>query len=477
MSGTAPGSEPSLPILHFPDWECLPYDVVSPHQGIVSERLETLYRLPTLTRGILLAAAGTLMHRIAPREYVTAHSFLLRRGERLDVAGLRTTLTHAGYAAVSQVMEPGEFAVRGGVIDLFPTGNPAPYRLDLFSDEVESIREFDPANQRSGRSLEEIRLLPAREFPLTDEAIQRFRQSFRTRFEGDPQKTVVYRDVSKGLAPAGVEYYLPLFFPQTATIFDYLPASTICLLEADVEHAARDFEHETGQRYQDLRHDRERPLLAPEEIMLTAAQFQERLREKACASSSLISKRMKPGPRIWWIKSWPMTPRRHPRFPWTTNLKNPTARYSIISMGRTSACCWWRKRREGGKHCGNYCGRAGGPLPTQPHGMTFCVAMRTLVLPRQTSNAACDYRHWASASSPNRNSTASVPCSGAGAERRAIPRPSSAACRSCAWATRWSTKIMVLGAISACKPSTLATAGTNFSHLSMLTATSFTCRC
>ena len=125
-AGTVPGGEPPLPILHFPDWECLPYDVVSPHQGIVSERLETLYRLPTLARGILLAAAGTLMHRIAPREYVTAHSFLLRRGERLDVAGLRTTLTHAGYAAVSQVMEPGEFAVRGGVIDLFPTGNPAP---------------------------------------------------------------------------------------------------------------------------------------------------------------------------------------------------------------------------------------------------------------------------------------------------------------------------------------------------------------
>ena len=265
MSEAALGNESSLPVLHFPDWECLPYDVVSPHQGIVSERLETLYRLPTLTRGILLAAAGTLMHRIAPREYVAAHSFLLRRGERLDVTGLRTTLTHAGYAAVSQVMEPGEFAVRGGVIDLFPTGNPTPYRLDLFGDEVESIREFDPASQRSGRSLEEIRLLPAREFPLTDEAIQRFRQSFRTRFEGDPQKAVVYRDVSKGLAPAGVEYYLPFFFPQTATIFDYLPASTICLLEAGVEHAARDFEHETGQRYQELRHDRERPLLAPEE--------------------------------------------------------------------------------------------------------------------------------------------------------------------------------------------------------------------
>ncbi len=281
MTEAAGSGEPSLPILHFPDWECLPYDVVSPHQGIVSERLETLYRLPTLPRGILIAAAGTLMHRLAPREYVTAHSFLLRRGERIDIASLRATLAHAGYAAVSQVMEPGEFAVRGGVIDLFPSGSAMPYRLDLFSDEVESIREFEPASQRSGKQLDEVRLLPAREFPLTDAAIQHFRQGFRARFEGDPQQAVVYRDVSKGLTPAGIEYYLPLFFPQTATIFDYLPASTLCALEAGVEHAARDFEREARQRHQDLRHDRERPLLRPEEIMLTTGEFEAQLKARA----------------------------------------------------------------------------------------------------------------------------------------------------------------------------------------------------
>ena len=153
VSGAALGNESSLPVLHFPDWECLPYDVVSPHQGIVSERLETLYRLPTLTRGILLAAAGTLMHRIAPREYVAAHSFLLRRGERLDVAGLRTTLTHAGYATVSQVMEPGEFAVRGGVIDLFPTGNPTPTGSTCSATRSSpSVSSTPPANVRAGRS-------------------------------------------------------------------------------------------------------------------------------------------------------------------------------------------------------------------------------------------------------------------------------------------------------------------------------------
>ncbi|TAM45898.1 MAG: transcription-repair coupling factor [Gammaproteobacteria bacterium] len=265
------------PLLHFPDWECLPYDVVSPHQGIVSERLETLYRLPGLTRGIVLAAVPTLMHRLAPREYVGSHSFVLTRGERLDLASLRTTLAHAGYNAVSQVMEPGEFAVRGGVIDLFPAGSQTPYRLDLFGDEVESIREFDPSSQRSGKQLDGIRLLPAREFPLTEEAIQGFRQAFRARFEGDPQKAAVYRDVSKGLAPAGVEYYLPLFFGRLATIFDYLPDSTLCVLEAGVEHTAREFEHESRQRHQDLRHDRERPLLAPEELFLDTAEFTQRI--------------------------------------------------------------------------------------------------------------------------------------------------------------------------------------------------------
>lgn len=276
------GNDPSLPVLHFPDWECLPYDAISPHSGIISERLEILYRLPALARGILIAAAGTLLYRLAPREYVTAHSFMLRRGERIDLARLRATLAHAGYVAVSQVMEPGEFAVRGGVVDLFPAGNPTPYRLDLFGEEIESIREFDPVSQRSDKTLDEIRLLPAREFPLTDEGVQNFRQRFRARFEGDPQQTAIYRDVSKGMAPAGAEYCLPLFFPRTETFFDYLPASTLCLREAGVEHAVRDFGNEVNQRYQDMRHDRERPLLAPDEITLTAEQFREQLQIRPC---------------------------------------------------------------------------------------------------------------------------------------------------------------------------------------------------
>ena len=269
-----------LPVLSFPDWEILPYDVFSPHQDIISQRLETLYRLPTLSRGVVLASATTLMHRLPPREYIVAHSFLLNAGDVLDTQNLRDQLIHANYHSVSQVMEPGEFAVRGGIVDLFPAGSHEPYRLDLFGDQIESIREFDPATQRSGRQLDSIQLLPAREFPLTEEAIQRFRQAFRARFEGDPQKVPLYRDISKGMSPAGVEYFLPLFFPNMAVIFDYLPASTVCVSDTGAKEAARRFEHEIAQRYAEMGHDIERPLLAPPEVFITADDLTSNLKQR-----------------------------------------------------------------------------------------------------------------------------------------------------------------------------------------------------
>jgi transcription-repair coupling factor (superfamily II helicase) len=269
-----------LPVLSFPDWEVLPYDLFSPHQDIISQRLETLYRLPDLTRGVVLAASATLMHRLPPRQYIAAHSFLLRAGETLDMAKLREQLVQANYHSVSQVMEPGEFAVRGGIMDLFPTGSHRPYRLDLFGERIESIREFDPVTQRSGRPLDAIRLLPAREFPLTDEAIQHFRQAFRARFEGDPQRFPLYRDISKGLSPAGVEYYLPLFFPTMATLFDYLPASAIGVADSGALEAAARFEQEIAQRYEEMRHDIDRPLLAPHEVFITADDLVARLQQR-----------------------------------------------------------------------------------------------------------------------------------------------------------------------------------------------------
>jgi transcription-repair coupling factor (superfamily II helicase) len=271
------GKQEACPVLEFPDWECLPYDAFSPHPDIVSQRLATLAALPGLEKAVVLVAAATLMHRLAPRAYIASQTLRLDAGQTLDVERFRGELVNAAYRHVSQVMEPGEFAVRGGLIDLYPVGSPTPYRLDLFGDQLESIRAFDPATQRSGEKFERLRLLPAREFPLTEDGITRFRAAFRARFEGDPQKTALYRDVSKGLAPAGIEYYLPLFFEGLATFGDYLPDRTLVVLDSGVEESIRRFEREAEERYAVLRHDRERPRLPPGELFLGAASLFEEL--------------------------------------------------------------------------------------------------------------------------------------------------------------------------------------------------------
>ncbi|MCL5668622.1 MAG: transcription-repair coupling factor [Gammaproteobacteria bacterium] len=256
------------PLLHFPDWETLPYDTFSPHSDIISERLTALYRLPSLTRGILIAPAPTLMHRLAPREYMEARSLVLDTGQTLDSVTMRRRLETNGYRCVSQVMEHGEFAVRGSLIDLFPMGSAAPYRIDLFDDRIESLRRFDPESQRTLEQIRQVRLLPAHEFPLDEQGVTRFRHNFREQFEGDPQKSPLYRDVSQGLAPAGIEYYLPLFFERTHTLFDYLPGSCLVLYSADIEQAADRFWREANERYEQVRYDRERPLLAPGQLFL-----------------------------------------------------------------------------------------------------------------------------------------------------------------------------------------------------------------
>jgi transcription-repair coupling factor (superfamily II helicase) len=266
-----------LAMITFPDWESLPYDAFSPHQDIVSERLATLYQLPGLQRGLLIVAAPTLLQRLPPREFIDRNSLLLTAGQRLDLEGMRVRLDQAGYRCVTQVMEHGEFAVRGALLDLFPMGSPLPYRIDLLDDEIESIRTFDPESQRSLEQQQQIRLLPAREFPFDEAAIRQFRQRFRAGFEGDPQACPLYRDVSQGLTPAGIEYYLPLFLEQTATLFDYLPAAS-CLLLLDGTRAACDaFSAQLQERYEARRHDRERPILAPAQIYLSGADLEQRL--------------------------------------------------------------------------------------------------------------------------------------------------------------------------------------------------------
>lgn len=258
-------------LLLFPDWETLPYDHFSPHQDIISDRLSALHRLPSLQHGAMITTLSTLMHRLPPRDYLDGHSFILKVGDKLNIDILRTRLDKAGYRHTSQVREHGEFAIRGSIIDLFPMGNKTPFRIDLFDDEVDSIRLFSPDTQRTLEKITDIRLLPAKEFPLTEEAIERFRQTWRSQFSGNPLKSPIYQDISEGICSPGIEYYLPFFFAQTATLFDYLPQNTLIVTIGDVQTKAEEFTQEIVSRYEQARYDTSRPLLAPDQLFLSPA--------------------------------------------------------------------------------------------------------------------------------------------------------------------------------------------------------------
>lgn len=255
-------------LFHFPDWETLPYDHFSPHQDITAERLQTLYHLPKLRKGILLVPVHTLMQYIAPTEYIDTNTFLLDIGDKLNIDELRKHLERIGYRCVSQVMEHGEFAVRGSIVDLFPAGNVYPYRIDLFDDTVDTIRIFDPDTQLSKDKCTQIRLLPAREFPLTEDAINLFRQNWRAQFSGPTSQQTIYQNISQGITPSGIEYYLPLFFNQTATLFDYLPTNSLLIRLEDCSAASERYWIEIKERYEQLRYDIARPVLAPEKLFV-----------------------------------------------------------------------------------------------------------------------------------------------------------------------------------------------------------------
>jgi transcription-repair coupling factor (superfamily II helicase) len=268
-----PWFAPELAVALLPDWETLPYDQFSPHHDLVSERLATLYRMSRGECDVVVVAATTALYRLAPPSYLAAFTFFLTQGTRLDVEALRAQLTLAGYAHVTQVMAPGEFSVRGGLIDLFPMGSVLPYRLDLFDNDIESIKTFDVDTQRTLYPVRDVRLLPAREFPQDDAARTRFRSRFREVFEGDPSKSALYKDVGNGILPGGIEYYLPLFFDRTATLADYLPASAIVALHGDLAGAVERFWQDTESRYRLLRGDKARPLLPPTELFVRSDEF------------------------------------------------------------------------------------------------------------------------------------------------------------------------------------------------------------
>ena len=276
---------PALRCAMFPDWETLPYDAFSPHQDLISERLSALWRISQGEADVVLVPATTALYRLAPPSFLAGYTFHFKTKQKLDEARLRAQLTLAGYQHVSQVVSPGEYAVRGGLIDLFPMGSLQPYRVDLFDDEIDSIRTFDPDSQRSLYPVPEVRLLPGREFPMDDAARARFRNRWRELLEGDPTKSRIYKDMGNGVATAGIEYYLPLFFDETATVFDYLGEQATLVLHGELEGAFQRFWQDTRERHRMLAGDPERPALPPDALFLSAEQFYQRARD--CAQLAL----------------------------------------------------------------------------------------------------------------------------------------------------------------------------------------------
>ena len=270
---------PDLPVLHFVEWETLPWDSFSPHQDIISQRLSVLAALPKLRTGIVIAAASVLQQRLPPLDYVGARSLSLSAGQTLHREEFTGALVAAGYFRVPQVSEHGEFAVRGSLIDIFPMGTNTPVRIDFFDDEIESLRYFSEATQLSGDKVGSIHILPAREVPLDADAIHGFRDRYRERFEGQPGKSRVYRDISDGIAHGGIEYYLPLFFASTATLMDYVPKNCVVLAPTALDSLLQQFWVEAGERFELCSLDPERPILSIGETFLAPESVLERLKE------------------------------------------------------------------------------------------------------------------------------------------------------------------------------------------------------
>lgn len=257
----------------FPDWETLPYDTFSPHQDIISERLTTLYRLLFCKQAIVIGSISTLMHQLCPVSYIQQRAFVLEEGQSFDRNQCIAQLLQSGYYAVNQVLEHGEYAVRGAIIDLFPMGSPQPLRIELFDETIDSLRFFEPESQRTIKKISHIQILPAREFPIDDDSVAHFRRAFRECFSGKPTLCPLYEAISNKQYPSGIEYYLSLFYEQTASLLDYLPAESQVLFIEDIADKAEQFWGDVGQRFEQSRHDHTRPLLDPERVFFKPESF------------------------------------------------------------------------------------------------------------------------------------------------------------------------------------------------------------
>ena len=268
-----------LDVRLFPDWETLPYDTFSPHQEIISSRLSALFYLQQAKKGIFLLPIATLMQRLCPPQYLQHNVLLIKKGDRLVIDKMRLQLEMAGYRAVEQVLEHGEYAVRGSLLDLFPMGSAQPFRLDFFDDEIDSIRTFDVDTQRTLDEIQSVNLLPAHEFPTDDKGIEFFRTQFRETFgeiRRDPEH--IYQQISKGTLISGIEYWQPLFFAEMATLFDYLPQQTLFIdIEGNQEQGER-FYRDAAQRYEQRKADPMRPLLAPQKLWLNVDEVNRKLK-------------------------------------------------------------------------------------------------------------------------------------------------------------------------------------------------------
>ncbi|MBE4584783.1 transcription-repair coupling factor [Vibrio navarrensis] len=281
------------PVTVFPDWETLPYDNFSPHQDIISERIATLFQLPGQTNGITIVPVSTLLQRQSPRDFLLQHTLMVKVGDRYSLEKLRLQLDNSGYRHVDQVFGPGEYASRGSILDLYPMGSHDPYRIDFFDDEIDTIRTFDPENQRSTEAVQEIRLLPAHEFPTTEAAIEDFRIRWRSQFDARREPESVYMQVSKGTWPAGIEYWQPLFFEQTETLFDYVASDSHFITVGDIDLAMDQFLSDVDYRYEQKKVDPLRPLLPPAQLWLKKDELYARIKPFAqtCLSVAAIEEK------------------------------------------------------------------------------------------------------------------------------------------------------------------------------------------
>ena len=275
-------SEQQPGIFRFPDLETLPYDQFSPHQDIISERIRCLASISTASSGVLILPVSTLLQKLAPAEFIQQRSLLLNVGDQVGLTKLRERLSLSGYQAVSQVEAHGEFSARGSILDLFPMGSRIPYRIDFFDNEIESIRSFNPETQRSVEKTNVINLLPAQEYPLDEAGIEKFRFNFRETFEIDPNSCPVYVDISSGIASPGVEYYLPLFFDQTACLLDYLPSDSRLLIDQEAPARAQGYFEQVVERYESRRYNLEWPLMPPTDLFLDSKQMMDSLERFSC---------------------------------------------------------------------------------------------------------------------------------------------------------------------------------------------------